>query len=93
MLSQKVQELELENQRLATLLSDLIKSDIPKPKDCEHCQHYIRHYIRDKHGTFHGLYEGHCACGVPAGKRKGKTCPSPEDTCLCFEEKAGSSIA
>ncbi|MCI9080598.1 MAG: hypothetical protein HFH68_17110 [Lachnospiraceae bacterium] len=87
MLSQKVQELELENKRLKIIIEDITKSDAPKPKNCEGCEHYRQYYCRDKYGTYYKMYTGHCACGVTAGKRKGKTHPSPEDTCLCYEEK------
>ena len=87
MLSDKVQKLELENKRLATIIADITKSDVPKPKYCEQCKHYIQHYGRDEYGIFFMLYTGHCTCGVPAGKRKGKSSPTSEDTCLCFEEK------
>ena len=87
MLSDKVQKLELENKRLATIIADITKLDVPKPKYCEQCKHYMQHYGRDEYGIFFMLYTGHCTCGVPAGKRKGKSSPAPEDTCLCFEEK------
>ena len=86
MISEKVQALELENKRLRTLILSQSES-IPQPKDCEHCKHYIRHYGRDNYGTYFKLYSGHCACSVPARKRKGKKSPAPEDTCLCFEKR------
>lgn len=87
MLSDKVQKLELENKRLSTIITDISREDIPKPKDCKGCKHYIQHYARSEYGTFFRLYTGHCTCGVPINKRKEKTNPTPEDTCLCFEEK------
>ncbi len=87
MISEKVQELELENKRLAVIIADITKSDVPKLKDCEHCKHYRQHYCRNEFGTYYKVYSGFCVCGVPAGKRKGKGKPTPEDTCLCFEDK------
>lgn len=32
MLSQKVQELELQNRRMAVIIEDITKSNVPKPK-------------------------------------------------------------
>lgn len=86
MLANQVKELENENQRLKALLQKL-REDIPKPKDCKHCEHYIQHYARNGYNDFHIVYMGHCVCGVPAGKRKGKKNPTPDDTCMCFEER------
>lgn len=86
MISEKVQKLELENKRLGELIVK-INENIPKPKDCKNCRHYVQHYFKDEYGNFCMLYMGHCTCGVPIGKRKGKKHPSLEDTCLCFEEK------
>ena len=86
MISEKVQELELENKQLRTLILRQ-QENIPQPKDCEHCKHYIQHYGRTGYGQYYRIYMGHCTCGVPAGKRKGKSKPIPEDTCLCFEKR------
>ena len=87
MLSDKVQELELENKRLAVIIEDITKSGVPKPKNCENCKYYKQHYCRDGYGTYYKVYTGFCTCGVPAKKRKGKASPTPEETCLCFEKK------
>lgn len=87
MLSQKVQELELQNRRMAVIIEDITKSNVPKPKNCENCKHYIQHYYRTEYGAYYKLYTGHCICGVPTKKRKGKKNPTPEDTCLCYEER------
>lgn len=90
MLSGEVQKLETENKKLRELLKRL-NEDVPRPKDCEHCRHYRQHYCRDEYGTFYKVYTGFCTCSVPAGKRKGKTGPAPEDTCLCFEQRGHSA--
>lgn len=87
MLSQKVQELELQNRRLKTLIEKNIQAGIPKPKNCENCEHFMQYYWRDDYGTFHKIYAGRCVCGVPIKIRKGKKNPSPEDMCLCYEER------
>lgn len=87
MLSQKVQELELENKRLVMIIEDITKSDVAKPKNCGNCKYYRQHYCRDRYGTYYGVYSGFCDCNVPVKRRRGKTKPTPEDTCLCYEEK------
>jgi len=86
MLSSQIMELESENRQLRELLQRL-NEDISKPKDCGHCRHYVQHYARNGYNDFHIVYMGHCTCGVPINKRKGKKYPAPDDTCMCFEER------
>ena len=86
MLSESVSKLETENKKLRELLKKF-SEDVPRPKNCEHCSHYRQHYCRDEYGTFYKVFTGFCTCSVPAGKRKGKTKPTPEDVCQCFKER------
>lgn len=91
MLSEEIKKLEEENKRLKVLVGR-IQEGIPRPKNCENCKNYIQHYGRDSWGTYYKIYRGHCRCDVPVKKRKGKSVPTPEDTCLCFEERRGIGI-
>ena len=86
MLSEEIAEMERENRQLKELLQRSYET-IQQVKQCENCKHYIRHYGR-RDGLYYRLYTGHCVCGVPIHKRKGKSHPTPEDTCLCFEKGA-----
>ena len=74
---------EKENQKLKGIRQT--SDDILKPMNCRHCKFFIQHYGKEK-GIYFKIYAGHCTCGVPLGKRKGKSNLTPEDTCLCFEE-------
>lgn len=85
MLSDELKKIEDENQRLKVLVQQMLGS-VPKRKNCESCKHYIQHYGRNAWGTYFKINAGHCICEVPTKKRKGKSEPTPEDTCLCFEE-------
>ncbi len=58
MLSQKVQELELQNRRLKIFIEKSIQAGIPKLKNCENCEHFMQYYWRDDYGTFHKIYAG-----------------------------------
>lgn len=84
MLSEAIEKLEQENAKLKELLKRTYENT-PKPKQCDYCKHYIRHYGKKRDGSYYRIYTGHCICGVPTSKRKGKKEPTPEDTCLCFE--------
>ena len=86
MLAEEIAKLEGENQRLKELIKQMM-GDVPKPKNCQNCKHYVQHYRMDDWGRFHKIYIGHCNCEVPIKKRNGKKEPNPEETCLCFEEK------
>ena len=86
MLSEEIKKIEDENHRLKVLVGQML-DEIPRPRNCESCEYYVQHYGRDSWGTFYKIYRGHCRCGVPAKKRKGKSEPEPEDTCLCFKER------
>lgn len=88
MLAEKIQALEYENVKLKELLK-LQEENILKPKECGNCKYYIQHYGKSAGGIYFKLYTGHCTCGVPVRKRKGKKNPEPEDTCTCFQEKMG----
>ena len=83
MLSEEIAKLESENRHLKALLEE-IKVNPVKIKDCTHCKFYMQHYCRIN-GVYREIYAGHCTCEVPIKKRKGKTHPVPDDTCLCFE--------
>lgn len=85
MLAEEIEKLEYENAKLRELLK-LQQEDIPKPKQCKNCKYFRQHYSRTEYGNYFKLYMGHCICGVPTGKRKGKKNPTPEDTCICFQE-------
>ena len=86
MLTEEIKKIEDENQHLKVLLGQML-GDIPRPKNCRNCKNYTQHYIRDDWGAFHKINMGHCRCEVPIKKRKGKSEPAPDDTCLCFEER------
>ena len=83
MLSEKVRNLEQENQELKTRLISLRelyndKGDLPK--DCRHCENFIQHYIKSGN-YFHPVYYGHCAAGNRVRNRK------VNDTCMSFSRK------
>ena len=84
MLSEAIAKIERENRQLKELLQRTYET-VPKPRQCESCKYYVRHYGR-QNGEYYRIYTGHCICGVPLGKRIGKSRPTLEDTCLCFEE-------
>lgn len=86
MLAEQIKKLENDNARLLEILR-LRTENIPKPKECRDCKHYRQHYCKDEFGTYFKVYAGHCICKVSTKKRKGKKEPTPEDTCLCFQER------
>lgn len=86
MLSEEIKKLEDENRCLKVMVGQMLE-DLPRPRNCENCKYYVQHYGRDRWGTYYKVYIGHCMCNVPIKTRKGKSKPTPEDNCLCFEER------
>lgn len=86
MLSEEIAKLERENSYLKALLEE-IETNPAKMKNCTDCKFYRQHYCKQD-GVYYKIYAGHCICGIPAKKRKGKKEPFPDDTCLYFEEKS-----
>lgn len=78
MLAEDVKKLEQENERLAEEnreLRNMLGSDIPKPKKCGNCAHFIQHYIQVGLCSYIKTYAGHCAHGRMVTKKPdGKTC-------------------
>ena len=80
MLSEKVQNLERENQELkARLISleELYNDKGDLPKDCRHCENFMQHYIKSG-GGYYPTYDGHCVAGNRIKSRK------INDTCMSF---------
>lgn len=83
MISEKVRDLEMENDELKAQIMELkemtgIKE--PLPKDCEHCRNYMQHFAKQD-GYFYPVYSGHCIAGNRIKTR------NPEKTCKSFIKK------
>lgn len=81
MLSESVQELEIENQAMKKELEELHKrlSEKPQhPKDCAHCKFYLQHYVKVG-SVYRETHCGHCTHGISKTRK-------PNDKCSYFEE-------
>lgn len=78
MLAEDVKKLEQENKRLEAEnreLRNILGSDIPKPKKCGNCAHFIQHYISIGIDRYAATHSGHCTHGRTVTKKPdGKTC-------------------
>lgn len=80
MLSEKVQDLEQENQELKARLcslEELYSSKGDLPKDCRHCLNFIQHYVKAGN-SYQPAYTGHCIAGNRTKSR------NVDDVCMSF---------